>query len=522
MTLLLALLPLAIGPQEWTALPLPEPARPRTRLAVEIPAAGGSHLHFDEWQIESPAASDSEIPANMVVQWLQEEARRRGSQLSVAPSTPPLLISGTPEDLVWARSLLDGLDAIGQQLEVEIEAWLVPAQIAADPGPAALSSLENVRHWSSSTHSGEAVLFGAPGRRAFVAGYDVEVATDSGVAAPVIGQVEVGEQLYMRAHRVNAGHAVQIFGTLDLAELERVETFDPGTPDLGDTEQPVVDFARVSFSGRIGRDDSLRVSISGSDVQGGDWTLFVRARTRVEFYDMNIPPVGYRVLDLALIASDPVALPPIDAGTSLARFARLPELRGASGSAPPSGVLAMLGRDRRREVERPAVQWTDRLLLVHMADPARHKQLSGLVDQLEAVRAPTTTVRVEQGSLAVEFPVAAGVPARVLVGTERTLLVGYDAEIASNTWMPAPHSAVIFDGLAWQGRLQGRALAGECFRSTTDAIHVRDRSAASMGSLQLPERRHAAGRGRVAPGERSAWLPAVPGMEALVVSRGNL
>lgn len=520
MNLLLAVLPLSFAPQDWTALPLPEPSLPRTRMEVDLPAVRGRHLRFGEWESDPALDEVAEIPANLVVQWLQEEARRRGSQLAVAPNTPPLLVSGSPDDLAWARELVSGLDAIGRRLEVRIDAWLVPGRVPGAAEPSALAALEGVRRWTGDVRSGDSILFGDPRRRAFLADYEVEVATDSGVAAPVIGQALTGEQLHLTAHRVGGGRGVQLFGVLDLAELERIEEFDPGTPDLGATEQPIVDLAQVCFSGHVVPGEALRVSIAGSGVGGGDWTLFVFASTTPD--PAEAPAVGWRALDLALIASESAELAALNAGTSLARHARLADLAGGHSSTPPSGVLALLGRDRRRDVERPPVQWTDRLLLVHTDDSERYRELSALVAQLESVRTKTTQCRVEQGELVVELPIAAGLPARVLVGSERCVLIDYDAEIAPNTWMPAPRSEAIFDGLAWQARLQGDDLIGECFRSATDEIRVRERGRASLGSVQLPSRRHATGRGRLSAGTRSAWIPQSADEAALLVGRGSL
>jgi hypothetical protein len=336
----------------------------------------------------------------------------------------------------------------------------------------------------------------------------------------VIGQALTGEQLFVSAHRIDGGRAVQIFGLLDLAELERIEEFDPGTPDLGSTEQPVIDLAQICFSGRVVPGESLRVALQGSGVGGGDWTLFLRATTSAD--PTEAPGIGWRALDLSLLASDPLELVAMNAGTALTRHARLSELASQHSSTPPSGVLALLGRDRRRDIERPPVQWTDRLLLVHSDDAERHRELSSLISQLESVRTETTHCRLVQGELVVDFPVASGQPARVLVGSERTVLIDYDAEIAPNTWMPSPRSESMFDGLAWQARLQGADLIGECFRSETSEIRLRQRGQASLGSVQLPDRRHASGRGRLSAGGQSAWLPEGPGRPALLVSRGTL
>lgn len=162
------------------------------------------------------------------------------------------------------------------------------------------------------------------------------------------------------------------------------------------------------------------------------------------------------------------------------------------------------------------------MLLVHTGDPERYSELGTLISQLDSDHAETTQCRIELGDLIVDLPIVAGLPARVLIGTERTLLIDYQAEIAPNTWMPAPRSESIFDGLAWQARLQGKDLVGECFRSTTSEVRVRHRSEASLGSVQLPDREHAVGRGRLAAGESAAWIAATEKEPGLSVMRGQL
>lgn len=503
--------------EEWIALPLPAPAVPRAVLSAPLPAADGSHLSSREWPEENEAEEAAEIPAPMVVQWLQEEARRRGSTLSVAPNTPPLLLSGGPEDLAWAREWIDGLDALDERLAIELEAYLVPAALPAGAAPSPGDAPAGMRRFAARVRSGEGVLLGDRSRRTFLADYDVEVATDSGVSSPVVGRIELGERVHLRAHRVEGGRAVHVEGVLDLAELAALEEFDPGTPDLGVTEQPLVDVANVVFSGRVRSGEVLRVALEGTPVGEGAWTLFVRATTTPD----PAPGTGWSALDLGLLASAPARIGGVDAGAGLASETAIGERAGRDVPFAPSAVLALLGRDRRRDLERPPVQWTDRLLLVHAEDPARYAELRALVDQLEAVRAATTTCRVATGGVTVEWPTAAGAPTRVMVGTERTLLVDYDIEIAPNTWMPAPRTERAFDGLALAAHSSGASLVGECFVSATDDVRVLNRGSASLGSVQLPARRAATGAGRVGAGESETWIPAGGGHAEVVVSRAR-
>ncbi len=154
MPILLPLL-LSCAPQapNWTLVPLPS-------LCSELPTgrsslllAGGAHI---ETYFERESAGDdaeAEIAPGMLVQILEGEARRLAPGLSLLPTAPPLLLSGSPEEIAWAQATVAGLDATGRRLEIDIEARLVPG-VGAE-------AAEGARLWTGRVRSGRELQFGA-------------------------------------------------------------------------------------------------------------------------------------------------------------------------------------------------------------------------------------------------------------------------------------------------------------------------------------------------------------------------
>ncbi|MEO2092595.1 MAG: hypothetical protein ABGY71_00905, partial [bacterium] len=101
---------------------------------------------------------------------------------------------------------------------------------------------------------------------------------------------------------------------------------------------------------------------------------------------------------------------------------------------------------------------------------------------------------------------------------ERTFVTGYEAELAPNTWMPAPTVERVFDGLAWQGRRTGTSFQASAWISSSDPAEVRSRREANLGSLQLLQRRVRSNAGEVPGAERSAFLPGTADASGLFLS----
>ena len=486
--LLLALLP---SQDAWTPLPLPGPCVEEASTSHPAPLLEGSHLELRRSLRPARRATTAPLPANVIVSLIQEQARRGGSGLEVFPTAPPLLVRGPGGAVEDLRARLAELDAAGQRLEIAVDAWLVPTAEQAGDGeslpPFAAEARERGLAWSTRARSGEEVFLGEREARPFVAGYDVEVATDSGVAAPIVGRVVLGRTLHLIASRTADGERVLLEGILDLAELERVDTFDPGTPDLGEVEQPVVRSVQVAFAGAVASGEPLSVVVRGAPLAEPDWTLWIVPRAQAEPAPRE--GAGWELVDLSLLARAPRELPGLDPGASLSQDLGEQGLPRLVEAIAPSSLAA--GAGDRRGGSFPT--FSERLVLVERGDGSAARALRELAGALEEPRLRTATVEVALGDLSVVLPVAHGAHARVRVGAERTWLVDYDAEIAPDTWMPSPDVQPAFDGLAWQGVLSDDAVQCAYWIAGTAGASARTADQAKLGALQLPARRFRAG-----------------------------
>lgn len=528
------LLPVLAGlaPQDaWTALPLPDLCR-ESRASTHVTApAGGVHVRLEEDTPLGRRGSRVLLQPNALTGLLQLTAGTAGRTLTFFPFTPPLLVQGGEADVAWARSALRGIEAAGARNRVTISAWLLPA--AGASAPAAGGALPvGGRSWTGEAWAGEELVFGDRDRRGFVATYDVEVSTDSGVAAPVIGTILTGQSVHLRASRVAGGQRYHLRGVLDLAELEALETFDPDTPDLGEFLQPRVRSVNLSFSGVATSGELLRVELAGSPLEEPDWTLLVRVDTRAEPRGPAAAGAAlgseWRAIDVSLLERRAPVLEALDPGAGLDGEARLGTVTPQAATITASGVLSLVqqGSRARRSgsgsrasaVEAP-VQVMEGLLLVTAETTANGlaERLAAFVRQVEAPRLASTSVEVRHGGLRARFPVAEGETARLLVGTERTLLIGYRSEIAPNTWMPSPIVERAYDGLAWQGRLSTGKLDAEAWTSSTTSIGLQSRDAAQVGAVQLPDRNVRGARAQVPVGERAELLQPLRDRPGLIV-----
>lgn len=493
------------APQEgWTHLPLPGIAREPATGALPEPLLRGVHLDLGreprpragEGGRPAPAA----LPASLLVGLVQEEARRAGAGLTVLSAGPSLVARGPRESLEALRKRLDDLDRAGERLSIEVEAWLVPGgaptgaptPTRGDPPPGAERAREQGLAWRASARSGEPLFLGRREGRPFLAAYQIEVASDSGVAAPIVGRVSLGRTLHLVACRAARGTVVHVEGLLDIAELVRLERFDPGTPDLGIVEQPVVDAVQVAFAAALAPGELVRVDLEGLEFEVPRWTLWLRLTTQPDAQASAGP--GWDLLDLAFLARAPRELAGLEPDALPGPEVRLPRVLEALA---PQSLAAASSTDPRR-TDYPT--FTDRLALVERGDGSALRALHELTAAHEAPRLSTRRVTLRLGALRVSLPLTHGVQACVRVGRERTWLVDYDAQIAPDTWMPLPIVQRAFDGLAWHGVLDGERLEGTYWIASTPSVEVRAAHEARLGSLQLPVRRLRAGMGTLRVG----------------------
>lgn len=500
--LLLVLAPL-LAQDTWTPLSLPEPCRSAPGGTSPGVAEGGGHLLLEEPGDSGRARPGGALQPEALVGLLEIAATAAGHRPEFFPYAPPLQVRGSDAALAWTRQAVASVDAAGRRNRVRLSAWLVPGAEAERPTgelPA------GARAWTAEARAGEPRSFGERTRQSFVASYEIEVSTDSGVARPVVGQALLGEVLELTASRVAGGASYHLRGRLDLAELAGLETFDAGTPDLGALTQPALNALTLDFSGVAASGEALEVRLAGTPLETPDWSLFVVVETRPEPRGPAAEgaPLGadWRAIDVSLLETRPPVLAALDPGAGLAADARLSTATSESAAITAAGVLGLVRADGSRPGSprgaTPAQVADGLVLAAAVATPeSLAERLAGLVRSLEAPRLATRQVEVRHGELRVSFPVAAGEVSRLVVGQERSLLTGYRTEIAPNTWMPVPVVEVAIDGLALQARLGGGHLEVEAWSSETLGITRQERRDAKVGALQLPERRVRSTRARI-------------------------
>ena len=519
MTPLLLLFALLPSQEAWTSLPVPGLCREPLVHPCPPPTLAGEHL------VLAPAASHGRgsdsarplpaaLPLSLLLDLVQEDARRAGSSVQVMPLSSSLLARGPAAGVNALAARLAELDAAGARLTVELEAWLVPGNSGEWDGAGAPPGEELARErglaWRGSVPSGAGLCFGARETRPFLAGYRVDVASDSGVASPLVGQALLGKTLHVVASRARRGTAVHIEGFLDLAELAALDTFDPGTPDLGVVEQPVVRSVQVAFSGAVESGGVLRVDLRGAPLEETAWTLWLRARTRADAAPAG--GAGWQLLDLALLARAPRYLPGLEPSSAIdASSSREAGLPRTGDALSPSALAAGLPSDPRRAT---FPTFTDRIALVQVDERGASAELDALrmlYDAVESERLVTRTVQLEHGTLRASFPVSQGSHARLRAGVERVWLVDYDAQIAPDTWMPVPVVERTFDGLAWQGTLAGQRIECAYWAADTRSSRVLRAEEARLGAVQLPVREVRGGAGEfTATGVTHLLLQAAP------------
>jgi len=515
-------------PQEgnWTVLPLPSLCEERSS-GVHFPALeGGRHLDLEGTSVDLTGSARAQLSPSDVSALMQSAMAGAGRDISFFPYSPPLLADGTDEDLAWARASLEDLDAAGRRNRLVLSAWLIPSVSHAPAGRSlALEGLpDGSRAWRADARPGEGVAFGERERASFIASYEVEVSTDAGVAAPVVGSASIGHTVHLSASRVDGGRQYHLRGLLDLTDLESIDNFKPDTPDLGELHQPILNSVSIAFSGVAKIGESLRVEVAGAPLATSEWSLIVRVDGSAE---PDPTPVGqWRAVDVTLLSRQGRNFMSFGPGAGLVGQASLNPLGPIAATISASGVVSAIDTRRRSRSGAGGSPSTrhlgDGLILLSAGDEAGDLalRLPEFVRAVERPRLDSCLVRLESGGLRVSFPVAAGEAARLVIGRESMLLTGYYAEIAPNTWMPSPIIEPIFDGLAWQGRLSAGHVSASAWISTTDEIAMRDRDQTKLGALQLPTRHVRGTQASIGLGEGPAELlvelPSGPGLRMLL------
>ncbi|MFT7669075.1 MAG: hypothetical protein ACI8X5_001775 [Planctomycetota bacterium] len=494
LNLLLCALALSAPQDNWTALRLPELCE-ESNPSAQFPALDcGGHIQLAEATNENPRGLRAPLSAMEVGSLLERGAGAAGRKLTLFPYAPPLLARGSAPDLRWAKETLKVIDAAGKHNRLTISAWLVPQNAAQVPG--AGDEWPNARSWQTTVQPGAEVVFGQRQHTDFIATYDVNVATDSGVAAPRVGGFFTGKTVHLSASRVDGGASYHLRGLLDMAELATLTEFDPDTPDLGTILQPILNTVTVAFSGVARSGEFLRVELEGTPLLESHWTLFVRVNGTLAGSGMSAEVEPWRAIDVSLLSKRARSLPSFGPGAGLHGQGVLEAMTPQAALISASGVLSAVEQNQpggranlSSSGNRPPVQICEGLLLMPAgSDGGLAQQVASFVRSVEKPRLASCQVQLKSGTFRASFPMASGEVGRLSVGQERTFLTGYRVEIAPHSWMPAPMVEHSFDGLAWQGRSSADQLTMSSWISKTESVLVRDRYQTHLGALQLPKR----------------------------------
>lgn len=480
---------------DWLALPIPAVCTERARRDDPPALWDGRHVRLRQDDDARDASAAPALPLAVLRRALAESTRSTG--LEIHPSSALLAVRGPEAAVATARRSIADLDRATRALDVRVSIWHVPAGSAPDADfGGAVAGLEPWRELTLG--SGEAGMAGEREVRPFVAGFRVEVAHDSGVADPDLGRIVFGRTLHLWPERVERGRAVHVRGLLDVAALARVDSFDPGTPDLGVLEQPKVDALQLAFSGTAAVGSALRVDVRGSGLPDADGTWWIGVRTEPDPQDG-----AWRVADFAFL-ENPAPHPPLPTAGALLEPERSerPSPIGTPLGAFDALQQATLGLTGSAY---PRVEAVPRLLVGPTDDPT-WAEIDALAAAAESDRLRTHQLEITAGELAVRLPVSGAGLARVLHGTERTTLADYDVTLAPETWMPVPETARLFDGICVEGRATRADVSCRGWSAGSAEPVVVGRDASTLGRFQLTARREVRGRARVAPGSRTTLV----------------
>ena len=496
-TLALALLGAAPIAADWVALPTPSLCEPRMTGSHPGPLSSGSHVLTRNDGLPLPGSQPgARLPVATVLKLVEDEARAKGARVEFFRSASSLLARGEPAAIEAARARIAEIDRAAETLAIDLEVEL-SGSATGDAAPERFAAKARVG-------SGEEAFVGLREATPFVMSYDVEVAADSGIAAPVLGTAAHGRTVHLRAARIDGGRRIHVEGLLDLADLAALDAFDPDTPDLGSLHEPKIDLVQVAFAGVIDSGGALEVDVAGAPLALPAWKLSVRATTRP---DEGGKDDAFDVIDVAFLAGESAALPNAGPGAELDRQAFFVQPRRTVIPIPPSSIAATLElRAGDGGGPRSTPAWCDDLLILPRSDAAGRAEARALIAAGERARISTVRVEARRGALVARFPACAGSPARLLAGRERTALVGYRAEIAPQTWMPAPAVERSFDGVSLSIEVQSGGAECATWISGSAGEQVVERQDAQLGRLQVLRRSLRAERAVLRAGEAERAL----------------
>lgn len=501
MNLTPSLLLLALAPQDWSAHPLPSLSTPPAYVEGPELLGAGSHIALLPDPVISAPYVEASLAPSLLTQIISGHFGRSG--LSLIPGSNPLLVRAPEKEQQELRAIFASLEDASQRLQIRLTVALLPGIIEEIPPGIAQTndspSESPGARYSGALRSGDTVTFGTRKDRGFIGGYEIDVATDAGVADPHRSSAASGETIHLTCARARGGRAVHVEGVLDLAELGEIKTFDPDTPDLGEVEQPRISICQLTFSGVVTADQPLRISLSGSE-PFGDRTLFISAVTQE---DPPVPAIGWAVRDLAFLASKGLPLTAPEPGLRPFSAARA-SLPATLTPTSPGSLVGLLSERSSSGADTGRIHSTERLLLIPVNAKESLAKAEALVAAMETPLLVQDSCSLRYGDTKVELSTTHGRLTRALIGEEQPWLVDYRTDIAPNTWMPSPVTEVAFEGLCLEGRVDAGTLNARWWVSATSAVHIADSTFANLGAIQQVERAYSAGNERLERGSKRA------------------
>ena len=512
-----------LAQESWRSFSVPSLCLERPAPVPLLRLDGGYHVLIEADSVELlERRSAVHLPLGNLLSLLTSEAARAKSPLRFLPGSSPLLARGEPDALAAAEATLSDLAAFATALEVDVRAYWLPGvspqPVRIDAATARQLAAAAKPLGSARVRSGASLDLGERRERSFVAGFFVEVASDSNAPDPWMGRVLTGRTLHLDVARARCGKAVHFDALLDLAEETARIEFDPDTLDLGVVQQPVVESLQVGFSGTVESGQWLALSVAGRAPFDG--VLLLELATTAD----PATPARWRAFDLALANATPRQRPAPrpwdddqDAGEPAgprekldsAAFAQLADEASRAGEARLSSLK---GRDPRS-----GPQWSESLLLVPTGDAAALADVGSALAALEQARTRTLEFDVQHGSVHVHGPLAEGGALRVLSVSETTVVSDQDVEVAEKSWTPSPRIERMLAGFSLEGELDAGGLTLRGWSSEkTQNLRV-ERAAAGLAALELFDRGLRSGSARIEGGTTRDLLDATASRPALRV-----
>lgn len=477
---------LSVASGEWTRLDTPAICVERPVLTPWLPA---SHIQTF-W--ENGQGADGDMAKAKLLdfgewsQWAESEARAAG-RLEVVRLDGGLLARGEAAAVAALAKAHEGLQAHAQALWIDLEVKLEVGGRAVE----AVSGRQRAL-------PGEVVRFGAMETTPFVAGFDIEVATDAGTAAPRVGAVQHGTTLSVSAVRMDGGRSVRIEAWLDGAVLDELKAFDAGSNDAGNLELPQVRSTQLACAAIVRSGGELV-----AQAKGGAWPegaiLRIQATARED-----VQTTGRVLLDTSAVSRGYAALRQVVPGFPFrgAADAEAPLLAPVAPQPILAGTVgALLGRDKNtgsfgisKSTPGRTLEWSDHLLAVPADKPEEVTAARELLAGLLQGRTTTHRLVVEHPHLRADVPMVLGRALRLTCLREHALPAAIGVEIAQQSWLAVPELQIVADGVSLDALLGNAGVETAAWLANAEPARTIDREAAHIARMQLATRKLSIGR----------------------------